>query len=159
MTRSYARAPKGQRAKVTEPYEAQAKLSVISALSLDGVGATFTIDDAVDGEVFSVYVERLLVPELRRGDIVFMDNVSFHKNRRAVNLIEAAGARAEYLPAYSPEFNPIEHGISKIKAALRRAKAKTQPKLERALSQAMRQVTSDDIRGWFNHCGYACPRK
>lgn len=159
MSRSYARAVKGQRAKVTEPYEAQAKLSVISALSLDGIGATFTIDDAVDGDVFSVYVERLLVPELRRGDIVFMDNVSFHKNRRAVNMIEAAGARVEYLPAYSPEFNPIEHSISKIKAALRRLKAKTQPKLERALTQAMRQVSTDDIRGWFNHCGYACPHK
>lgn len=159
MTRSYARALKGQRAKVTEPYEAHAKLSVISALSLDGVGATFTLDDAVDGEVFSVYVERLLVPELRRGDIVFMDNVSFHKNRLAVNMIKAAGARVEYLPAYSPEFNPIEHGISKIKTALRRAKAKTQPTLERALSQAMRQVTPDDIRGWFNHCGYTCLHK
>ncbi len=88
-----------------------------------------------------------------------MDNVSFHKNRRAVTMIKAAGARVEYLPAYSPEFNPIEHGISKIKAALRREKAKTQPKLERALLQAMRQVTADDIRGWFNHCGYTCPRK
>lgn len=113
-----------------------------------------TIEGAVNGEVFDLYVEHFLAPALRAGDIVLLDNVKFHYSAGAVSLIEAAGARVEYLPAYSPDFDPIEECISKIKAILRKLKARTQRKLGNALRYAIAQVTPDDIRGWFRHCGY-----
>lgn len=154
MTRTHARAPRGQRAECLEPVNYGRSISVISALSLRGVFAPMTIEGAVNGEVFDAYVEHVLVPGLRQGDIVLMDNVKFHYSERAVSLIEAAGASLEYLPAYSPDFDPIEECISKIKAILRKVKARTKRTLSRALRQAIELVTLDDIRGWFRHCGY-----
>lgn len=154
MTRTHARAPCGQRAESTEPFNHGSNLSVISALSLRGVLAPMTIEGAVNGEVFDAYVEHFLATALRRGDIVFLDNVKFHYSQRAVSLIEAAGASVEYLPAYSPDFDPIEKCVAKIKAILRKLKARTKRKLNIALRYAIEQVTLDDIRGWFRHCGY-----
>jgi len=154
MTRTHARAPRGERAVVSEPGHHGPNTSVISALSLTGVGATMTIEGAVDGQVFDLYVEHFLVPELIAGDIVLLDNVKFHYSPRAISLIEAAGARVEHLPAYSPDFNPIEECISKIKAILRALKARTERKLGNALAKAIKMVTLDDICGWFAHCGY-----
>lgn len=113
-----------------------------------------TIEGAVNSEVFDLYVEHVLAPALRPGDIVFLDNVRFHYSERAVSLIKGAEARVEYLPAYSPDFDPIEECISKVKALLRMLKARTQRKLGTALQYALAQVTLDDIRGWFRHCGY-----
>jgi transposase len=112
------------------------------------------IEGAVNSEVFDLSVEHLLVPELRADDIVFLDNVKFPYSARAVSLIEATGARVEYLPAYSPDFDPIEEGIAKLKTILRTLKARTQRTLSTALKYALAQVTPDDIRGWFKHCGY-----
>jgi transposase len=129
-------------------------LSVISALTLRGVLAPMTIEGTVNREVFEAYVEHVLGPELQRGDIVFLDNVKFHYSERAVNLTEAAGASVEYLPAYSPDLDPIEECISKIKAILRKLKARTKRTLGSALRRAIEMVTLDDIRGWFKHCGY-----
>lgn len=157
MTRLRARAVRGQRAIVTEPFEKGVRLSVIAALSLDGVCAPMTLEGAFDGASFALYVEHLLVPELRAGDIVILDNVAFHKNERAIALIAAAGAEVLPLPAYSPDMNPIEQCISKIKAALRSAKARTVRRLHNALARALQQITEADIRGWFTHCGYTCP--
>ena len=154
MTRTYARAPRGERASVSEPVEYGGSISVISALSLRGILAPMTIEGAVNSEVFDLYVEHCLAPALRPGDIVFLDNVRFHYSERAVNLIKAARGRVEYLPAYSPDFDPIEECISKLKAILRTLKARTQRKLGNALRYAIEQVTLDDIRGWFRHCGY-----
>jgi transposase len=154
MTRTHARAPRGQRATVTEPGEYGASISVISALALRGILAPMTIEGAVNSEVFELYVEQLLAPALHRGDMVFLDNVRFHYSERAVNLLKAAGATVEYLPAYSPDFAPIEECISKLKASLRTLKARTQRKLGNALRYALAQVTFDDIRSWFRHCGY-----
>lgn len=154
MTRSHARAPKGERAEVTEPFEVDTKLSVISAMSQRGIEATMTIEGSVDGDVFNVFVENFLMPRLKSGDVVIMDNVPFHHNKTALGLITTTGAQVEHLPAYSPDFNPIEHCISKIKSALRSAKARTRRKLERSLAEAVDQVTLTDIKGWFNHCGY-----
>jgi transposase len=154
MTRTHARAPRGQRAEVSEPFNYGQCTSVIGALSLRGVLAPMTIEGAVNREVFDLYVKHLLVPELRRGDIVFLDNVKFHYSQYAVSLIKAAGASVEYLPAYSPDFDPIEECISKLKAILRKLKARTKRKLGNALRHAIEQVTPKDIRGWFAHCGY-----
>jgi transposase len=154
MTRTHARAPRGERAVVSEPGRHGPNTSVLSALSLSGVGATMTLEGAVDGQAFDLYVEHFLAPELMRGDIVLLDNVKFHYSARAISLIEAAGARVEHLPAYSPDFNPIEECISKIKAILRSLKARTKRKLDNALAKAMKMVTVDDICGWFAHCGY-----
>ncbi|MGH9879655.1 MAG: transposase [Nitrososphaerales archaeon] len=102
-------------------------------------------------------MEHFLVPELRSGDIVIMDNVPFHHSERAAELIEGVGARIEHLPSYSPDFNPIEHCISKLKAALRKAKARTKRKLLNALARAISWIKKSDIIGWFAHCGYSCP--
>ena len=157
MTRLRARSVRGTRAIVTEPFEKGVTVSVIAALALDGVSAPMTLEGAFDGASFALYVEHVLVPELRAGDIVIMDNVPFHKNERARALIEAAGAGVLPLPAYSPDLNPIEQCISKIKAALRGAKGRTVRRLIKALARAMQQITEADIRGWFRHCGYTCP--
>jgi transposase len=154
MARTHARAPRGERAAVTEPVEYGASISVISALALRGVLAPMTIAGPVNGEVFDLYVEQLLAPALHRGDVVLLDNVRFHYSARAVALLKAAGARVEYLPAYSPDFDPIEECIAKLKAILRTLRARTQRKLGRALKYAIGQVTRADIRGWFRHCGY-----
>jgi transposase len=154
MTRTHARAPRGQRAEVREPSHYGQSTSVIGALSLRGVLAPMTIEGTVNRQVFDVYVEHFLVPELRRGDIVFLDNVKFHYSESAVSLIQAAGASVQYLPAYSPDFDPIEECISKLKAILCKLKARTKRKLGNVLRYAIEQVTLEDIRGWFTHCGY-----
>jgi transposase len=112
------------------------------------------IEGAIDGEVLELYVEHFLVPELQPGDIVLWDNVRTHKNKRAIALIEARGARVESLPAYSPDLDPIEECISKVKTELRRTKAGTVRKLKNALKRAFAHVTARDARGWFKHCGY-----
>lgn len=154
MTRTHARAPIGERAQVTEPFHHGGNISVISAMGLGGVCAPLTIEGAVNSEVFALYVEHLLVPCLRPGHIVLLDNVKFHYAPKAIELIEAAGAEVLHLPAYSPDLNPIEECISKIKETLRSLKARTKRKLSNALAKALALVTEGDIRGWFEHCGY-----
>lgn len=154
MTRSHARSLKGERAESVEPFNPGKKMSVIGSLSLTGVGATMSIEGAVDTEVFDAYVEHFLVPILIKDDIVLLDNVKFHYSQRAIGLIESVGARVLHIPAYSPDFNPIEECISKIKAILRAAKARTHRKLQNALAKAIKMVAVDDICGWFADCGY-----
>jgi transposase len=154
MSRTQARAPRGERAEVSEPGHHGPNTSVIGAMSLNGIDAMMTIEGAIDTVVFDLYVEHFLVPELVEGDIVLLDNVTFHHSQRAIRLIEAAGAKVIHLPAYSPDFNPIEECISKIKSILRSLKARTKRKLGRALAKAMKMVSIDDICGWFAHCGY-----
>ena len=112
------------------------------------------IEGAIDGQVLELYVERILVPLLRPGDIIIWDNLSIHKNAKVKTLIESVGARIEPLPAYSPDLNPKEECISKVKAELRRVKANTTRKLKNALRRAYDKVTIDDIRGWMRHSGY-----
>ena len=154
MTRTHARAPIGQRAVVSEPFNPGTKLSVISALSLSGVEAPLMIEGAFNSEIFDLYVEQMLLSSLRAGTKLILDNIKFHSSPRAIALIEAAGVKVLYLPAYSPDFNPIEECISKIKAALRRLKARTPRKLYNTLAKAIALVTENDIIGWFKHCGY-----
>jgi transposase len=144
---------------MTEAFDIDTKLSVIGALSVKGIGATLAIEGAVNGEVFQQYVQRFLCPTLRRGNIVVMDNVKFHHNRETIRMIEKTGARVVYLPPYSPDFNPIEECISKIKALLRKERPATKRKLGNSLRRAISNVTKTDILGWFEHCGYSYSSK
>jgi transposase len=121
MTRTRARSPKGERAEVVEPFNHGSNISVIGSLSLNGVDAVMSIEDAVKPQVFDAYVGYFLVPTLLAGDKVLLDNVKFHYSERTVGLIEAAGAGVLHIPAYSPDFNPIGECISKIKKILRAA--------------------------------------
>lgn len=112
------------------------------------------IEGAVDTPVWNQYIEHFLVPELEPGAIVMLDQISFHGSLRALGLIKATGAREEELPAYSPDFDPMEECISKIKGDLRSSRARTELGLLLALKRAIEKVTPEDIRGWFKHCGY-----
>src|SRR5262249_28598093 len=157
LSRIFARAPHGERAKVVEPCEPGVNISVICALTIKGVRIPMMIEGAIDGEELELYVEHFLVPLLQPGDIVMWDQISMHKNFRVKELIEATGARIESFPAYSPEFDPLEECISRVKAYLRKRQANSVPALRRALRQAFEQVTLKDIRGWFKHCGFVVP--
>lgn len=128
---------------------------MISAVRSDGSTAAMTVEGATTGEVFRAYVEHILVPTLRPGDIVVLDNLSSHKDRHAIKLIEQAGAEVRFLPPYSPDFNPIEKMWSKVKALLRSAKARTEETLLVAIGAALACVTADDAKGWFASCGYS----
>jgi transposase len=128
---------------------------MISSIRLDGTTAAMTVAGATDTEVFRTYVDKVLCPTLQRGDIVVMDNLGAHKSPATLELIEAAGAQVRFLPAYSPDFNPIEKMWSKVKALLRSAEARTPEELDKAIGSALSKVTPNDARGWFASCGYS----
>jgi transposase len=128
---------------------------MIGALRWEGPSACVTIEGATDTEVFEAYIRDALCPTLRPGDVVIMDNLSPHKGARVLELIGQAGAQVRFLPAYSPDLNPIEPMWSKVKAALRTAEARTQPALLGAIAASLEAVTSQDARNWFAHCGYS----
>ena len=127
---------------------------MISSVRLDGTTTCMTIEGATNTEVFQAYVREVLVPSLRPGEIVVMDNLGAHKNELTLALIEQAGAEVRFLPAYSPDLNPIEMMWSKVKALLRKAQARSHPDLIAAIASALSAVTSNDALGWFTHCGY-----
>ena len=124
-------------------------------MRLDGTSACMTIEGAADTEVFQAYVREVLVPALRTGDIVIMDNLGAHKNDRTLALIVQAGAEVRFLPAYSPDLNPIEMMWSKVKSLLRQTQARTHHDLLLAIAAALRAVTAQDALGWFAACGYS----
>jgi transposase len=160
MTRRYARAPRGQRAPDSAPRNYGEQTSLISAICLErGLVATMTVQGAVDTLCFNAYVERVLSPHLRRGDVVVLDNLGAHKASCLEQVAEERGARVLWLPPYSPDYSPIENCWSKIKTALRAAKARTRDELNKALATALKLVTKTDIQGWFKHCGYSVARK
>lgn len=128
---------------------------MISSVRLDGTTACMTIEGATDTAVFQAYVREILSPSLRPGDIVIMDNLGPHKNEQTLALITAAGATARFLPAYSPDLNPIEMMWSKVKALLRASEARTASELQHAIAAALSQVRAQDAAGWFAHCGYS----
>jgi transposase len=155
MTRLYGRAAKGERVVEATPQNYGENITMLAALSLSGITAPMTINGAVDGEIFKIYVEQVLAPTLKAGDIVVMDNLPAHKVKGIEELIQERGARLIYLPPYSPDLNPIEKCWSKIKTYLRAAKARTRAELEKALAEALLLVSSKDAEGWFKCCGYA----
>lgn len=157
LTPQYARAPRGERAYGKTPRNRGKNTTLIASLSLQGVGASFIVEGAVNATAFELYVEQLLVPSLQQGQIVVMDNLRVHKSKRVQQAIEARGCRLLFLPAYSPDFSPIEETFSKLKAFLRRAEARTREALQEALAQSLLTVTAQDAHGWFAHCGYSPP--
>jgi transposase len=155
MTRRYGRAPKGERVVGAVPQNYGANVTMLATLGSHGIEAVMTIEGATDAEVFRVYVEQVLRPTLRPGDIVIMDNLRAHKATGIREAIEQSGARLQYLPPYSPDLSPIERCWSKLKTALRTAKARTREALEQAIAQALGTITASDARSWFHHSGYA----
>jgi transposase len=128
---------------------------MIGALRLEGPSACAAIEGATDTEVFEAYVRDALCPTLGPGDVVIMDNLSPHKGSGALELIAQAGAEVRFLPAYSPDLNPIEPMWSKVKAGLRTAEARTRSTLMEAIAASLATITSQDARNWFAHCGYS----
>ena len=155
MTRLRGRAPRGQRLVMGCPHGRWTTTTMISSVRLDGTSACMTIAGATDTEVFRAYVRDILVPSLRPGDIVVLDNLRAHKSEATLALIAAAGAQTRFLPAYSPDLNPLEMMWSKVKTLLRAAGARSHSALLRAIAQALAAVTADDARNWFAHCGYS----
>lgn len=154
MTRRYGRASVGQRVHDAIPKNVGRNVTILGALSWYGLEAVMTVEGATDAEVFRVYVSQVLVPTLRRGDVVVRDNLSAHKVSGIETAI-AAGATLIYLPPYSPDWSPIEPCWSAIKTRLRGMKARTREALDRALTKIVNTVSNRDARGWFAHCGYA----
>jgi transposase len=129
---------------------------MLGSIRLDGTTACMVIEGATDSLVFREYIRRVLAPTLRQGDIVVCDNLGAHRDLEAQQLIEACGAQLVFLPAYSPDLNPIEPMWAKVKAHLRQAKARTQKTLITAIRQALKSVSPDHAKSFFRHCGYVC---
>ena len=155
LVRTYGRSDLGARCVGFAPQGHWKVMTAVAAVRLDGLTAPFTIDCPMDGQVFGIYVEQVLVPTLRKGDVVVMDNLSAHKRPQIQAMIEQAGASLLYLPPYSPDFNPIEMIWSKVKRLLRTIAARTVDALHDAFGHAFAAVTAADISGCFRHCGYA----
>ncbi len=154
MTRLRGRAPRGQRLIDKTPHGHWKTTTLIAALGISGMRCSTVVDGAVNGDVFEAFVEQVLVPELRAGDGVIMDNLSSHKRVRVRELIEATGARLVFLPPYSPDLNPIELIFAKIKQSLRSLACRTRDALWNAMQSVLDQVTPDDAQNCYHHCGY-----
>jgi transposase len=154
MTRLRGRSPKGERLVCHAPHGHWRTTTMISSMRLDGTTACMTIEGATNTEVFYAYVREVLVPSLRPADIVVMDNLGAHKNGRTITLIEAAGSEVRFLPAYSPDLNPIEMMWSKVKSLLRKTQARNHADLLVAIASALNAVTPRDALGWFAAFGY-----
>ena len=154
MDRTHGRAPSGVRVDGPVPQGHWKVLTLTAAVRLGGVGACLAFEGATNTLRFETYIEQCLAPTLRPGDIVVMDNLSCHKTAEVQRLIEAAGASVRYLPAYSPDLNPIEKLFSKFKGLMRSAAARTVEGLIDAMGDALRAIDLGNILGWFTHCGY-----
>jgi len=154
MMRLYGRAKSGQRALDDAPSGHWCTTTMISSVRLDGSTDCMVVDGATTKDIFKAYVEQILLPTLKAGDVVVMDNLSAHKNQETIDLIESVGAELWYLPPYSPDLNPIEKMWSKIKSILRTLKARTEKALINAIAKALEAVTASDAKGWFESCGY-----
>lgn len=154
MTRRYGRAPRGERVREATPAGHWSTLTLLGAMSSQGVLATMTVESPTDGDVFLAYLDHVLCPQLRPGQVVVMDNLAAHKVPGVRERIEEVGAQLFYLPPYSPDFNPIEQCWAKVKQSLRSAKARTVEVLEAAVAQALASITPQNASAWFAHCGY-----
>lgn len=154
MTRLYGRAMAGQRAVDNAPCGHWCTTTMISSVRLDGSTACMVVEGATTKDIFEAYIKHILLSTLKAGDIVILDNLSAHKSQRARELIESVGAELWYLPAYSPDLNPIEKMWSKIKSILRTLKARTKEALIDAIAKALEKITANDAKGWFRSCGY-----
>jgi transposase len=154
MTRLRGRAPVGERLVAKVPHGHWKTTTLIAALGLSGMRCSMVVDGAVNAEVFEAFVEKVLVPQLKAGDVVIMDNLSSHKRPHTRELIEAVGAELRFLPPYSPDLNPIENIFSKAKQLLRSLACRTREALWQAMQGVLDQITSADAANCFQHCQY-----
>ena len=160
LTRTYARAPQDKRAHGSAPRNRGQNRTTITSLTLDGLGPGLLVEGGVSTAGFAAYVEHILAPTLRPGQIVVLDNLRQHRSERVRTAIEACGAELWFLPSYSPDFNPIEEAFSKVKTLLRTAAARDHEALAAAIWAALAAITAADARGYFIHGGYlAAPRR
>jgi transposase len=155
MERRYGRSPSGQRLPGKAPFGHWKVTTVVAALRAGGVGAVMTLDGAMDGDFFVAYVEQVLAPTPRSGDVVSLDNLSSHKRAEARALIEARGASLVFLPPYSPDFNPIEMAFSKLKAKLRKRKERTAEGLRAAIFAELAAFPAQECANFLEAAGYA----
>jgi transposase len=155
LTRRRARAARGSRARGAVPRNRGPVTTLLAGLSLAGMSPAMTVEGGTTAAVFATYLERVLLPALRPGQVVVVDNVGAHKPERMHRLVEAAGCELVFLPAYSPDLSPVEEAFSKIKALIRAAAARTRAALDAAIAAALAAVTAIDAAGWFTHTGYA----
>jgi transposase len=154
MTRTYGRATPGKRVVEATPDYSGPHYTVVATISLAGVVAPWVFEGAMNGNTFATYAQHELAPSLQADDIVVIDNLSAHKSAEAQACLEARGVQVVYLPPYSSDLNPIELCWSKVKQALRSAKARTFDALLEALRTALLSVSPEDVKAWFRHCGY-----
>ena len=154
MTRLYGRSLRGERCHDSTPNGHWETVTVLSSIRLDGSTECIVFEGAVDRKMFDGYVQNFLAPSLRPGDIVILDNLSAHKSQDAYNTIREMSAECLFLPAYSPDLNPIEKMWSKVKQLLRGIKARTHEDLISGVGKALDYVSANDAQGWFKSCGY-----
>ncbi len=154
MVRHHGRSPRGQRLVANVPHGHWKTLTLVAALRIDGLTAPYVIDGAMDGPSFLAYIEQVLVPTLRRKDTVFMDNLRTHKVAGVREAIEAAGATLRYLPAYSPDLNPIEMAFSKLKTALRKGAVRAVKPLIKLIAKLIKTFVPEQCANYFRHAGY-----
>ena len=154
LTPQYAWSRRGERAHARVPRNWGANVTLLASMSVGGMGPCLAVEGPTTKAVFEAYLERVLAPSLRPSQVVVMDNLSSHKGSRMRELVEARGCELVYLPAYSPDLNPIEEAFAKLKALLRKAEARTRETLIEALGKALEAVTANDARGFFEHRGY-----
>ena len=157
LTPTRARAPRGERAVGRVPHRRWHNVTLLATLTPEGMGEAVVIDGAANRKLFDAFVTQRLVPALRPGQTVVLDNLSVHKSRVARAAIEAAGCAVRFLPPYSPDFNPIELAFAKVKAHLRRAEPRSYPAVVDAAKPALDAVTAADARGFYRHLGYPLP--
>lgn len=154
MTRLRGRSLRGKRLHASAPCGRWSTTTMIGSIRQSGQTACMTIEGAVNAEVFRAYVREVLLPTLQTGDVLIMDNLSAHKDGQALEMLREAGVMVRFLPAYSPDYNPIELMWSKVKALLRKAEARTEETLLLAIREALACVTGKDATHWLAHCGY-----
>ena len=154
MARTYGRAPRGERLRAAIPHGHWKTTTFVAGLRNTGMIAPMVLDGPINGELFQAYVDQVLVPELRRGDVVIMDNLGRHKGAGIRTSIEAAGATLLYLPPYSPDFNPIEQAFAKLKSALRRAAERTLDGLWATIGHVIQAFTPAECANYLAAAGY-----
>ena len=150
----YAWSPRGKRARCSVPRNRGPNTTLLASMTVEGMGPCLAVEGTTTRLVFEAYIERVLIPSLRHGQVVVMNNLSAHKGERVRELLESVGCELLYLPPYSPDFSPIEEAFSKLKGLLRKAEARSREVLVEAMGKALDAVTARDTRRFFEHCGY-----